>query len=236
MDDDFKYLSLDPKKINETITKLSIRIDERFPGSGLYLVSRKLLSVGERAEDQVKWFAKPIIGLRVAIAVLILLMLTAIVVTITQLSTPSLNIGVIEFIQVLESGINDLVLIAIAIFFLVSIEKRLKRHRALKAIHELRAIAHIIDMHQLTKDPDRLLWESKGLVAPKGNMSAFLLTRYLDYCSELLSLVGKVSVVYVQDLDDPVALSAVNEIENLTTGLSRKIWQKLITLHRGADF
>ena len=28
--------------------------------------------------------------------------------------------------------------------------------RALKAIHELRSIAHIIDMHQLTKDPERI--------------------------------------------------------------------------------
>ena len=28
------------------------------------------------------------------------------------------------------------------------------RKRALAAIHELRAMAHIVDMHQLTKDPE----------------------------------------------------------------------------------
>ena len=40
-----------------------------------------------------------------------------------------------------------------ALFFLVSIQARLKRRRALAALHELRTIIHVIDMHQLTKDP-----------------------------------------------------------------------------------
>jgi len=37
--------------------------------------------------------------------------------------------------------------------------------------------------------------------------------------------------LYVQKFDDGVALSAVNEIEDLTTGLSRKIWQKIMILN-----
>jgi hypothetical protein len=35
----------------------------------------------------------------------------------------------------------------------------------------------------------------------------------------------------VQKFDDPVALVAVNEVEELTTGLSRKIWQKIMILN-----
>ena len=50
-----------------------------------------------------------------------------------------------------------MVLIGAAIFFLVTLETRVKRRRALAALHELRAIAHIIDMHQLTKDPEWVL-------------------------------------------------------------------------------
>ena len=61
-------------------------------------------------------------------------------------------------------------------------------------------------------------------------MSRFELSRYLDYCSEMLSLTGKVAALYIQDFDDEVALAAVNEVEDLTTGLSRKIWQKLMIL------
>jgi hypothetical protein len=87
-------------------------------------------------------------------------------------------------------------------------------------------------MHQLTKDPERVLrktWESTPS-SPKETMSPFLLTRYLDYCSEMLSILGKIAALYVQNFDDEVALAAVNEIEGLTTGLSRKIWQKIMIL------
>ena len=38
------------------------------------------------------------------------------------------------------------------------------------------------------------------------------------------------AALYIQDFDDEVALAAVNEVEDLTTGLSRKIWQKLMIL------
>jgi hypothetical protein len=36
----------------------------------------------------------------------------------------------------------------------------------------------------------------------------------------------------VQKFDDPVTISAVNEVENLTNGLSRKIWQKIMIFDR----
>lgn len=68
-------------------------------------------------------------------------------------------------------------------------------------------------------------------------MTRFELARYLDYASEMLSLTSKIAALYVQYFDDRVALQAVNEIENLTTGLSRKIWQKVMiidTVGRGS--
>ncbi len=79
---------------------------------------------------------------------------------------------------------------------------------------ELRAIAHIVDMHQLTKDPEWVLMRGQetGVVARRA-MSAFELGRYLDYCSEMLALTGKVAAVYIQRFEDPVALQAVNEVE-----------------------
>jgi hypothetical protein len=62
-------------------------------------------------------------------------------------------------------------------------------------------------------------------------LDAFLLGRYLDYCSELLALTGKIAAVYLNHFDDPVMVSSVNEVETLTTDLSRKIWQKIMILH-----
>jgi hypothetical protein len=138
----------------------------------------------------------------------------------------------VQFVQVLESGINDVVFVGVAIFFLLTMEARKKRRRALSALHELRAIAHVIDMHQLTKDPEWVLARGRetGILAAR-SMTLFELSRYLDYCSEALSLTGKVAALYVQRFDDAVALQAVNEVEELTTGLSRKIWQKLTVLY-----
>jgi len=222
------YQQLDATKITETVITLSQRIDERFPDSGLHKVCEQLVSISQRAQMQAQWIDKPILSLRIVAGVLITLILAALISTLSAVNPTPKTMTVIQFIPVLESAINDIVLIAIAIFFLATLERRFKRHRALRAIHELRAIAHIIDMHQLNKDPVRLHWESKGILEPKHSITPVLMTRYLDYCSELLSIVGKIAVLYVQSFNDPVALSAVNEVEQLTTGLSRKIWQKLM--------
>ena len=126
-----------------------------------------------------------------------------------------------ELVQVVESGVNDLILLGAAFYFLVSLENRLKRRKALRALHRLRSQAHIIDMHQLTKDPIRVLVQGPNtLSSPRENMTAFELIRYLDYCSEMLSFIGKIAALYVQNFDDSVALATVDEIQNLTTGLS----------------
>ncbi|MGE3804023.1 MAG: hypothetical protein AB7K24_05045, partial [Gemmataceae bacterium] len=100
-------------------------------------------------------------------------------------------------------------------------------------IHELRAIAHLVDMHQLTKDPDRLGRQSIDVAGQ--NLDAITMGRYLAYCTELLALLSKIAQIYVQDFPDGTAMAAVDQFENLSTGLSSKIWQKLMMLERLRD-
>jgi len=89
----------------------------------------------------------------------------------------------------------------------------------------------VIDMHQLAKDPERLQQDFEPTESsPEVALTPFLLGRYLNYCGDLLALVGKVAAYYLASVQDAVVLSAVNEIEELTNGLSRKIWQKLMLL------
>ena len=86
-------------------------------------------------------------------------------------------------------------------------------------------------MHQLHKDPERIL--NRGELAPstpKLDMTPFELSRYLDYCSELLSFTGIIAGYYAQNSSDAVLVDAVSDIEGLTNGISRKIWQKLMIL------
>ena len=135
------------------------------------------------------------------------------------------------FLQVVEAGLNDLILIGAALAFLMTVETRVKRRRALKALHELRSLAHVIDMHQLTKDPERLLLPGRDTASsPQRTLSPFELGRYLDYCSELLAILSKIAALYAERFDDSVALAAIDELEALTNGLSRKIWQKVMIL------
>jgi hypothetical protein len=51
--------------------------------------------------------------------------------------------------------------------------------------------------------------------------------RYLDYCSEMLSLTAKLAALYAEKLSDPVVVDTVGDIERLTSDLSSKIWQKI---------
>ena len=69
----------------------------------------------------------------------------------------------------------------------------------------------------------------------KRQLTPFLLSRYLDYCTELLALISMISAIYVQRFDDAQTMEAAGGIEALTVGLSRKIWQKISLLDRDLD-
>ncbi len=68
--------------------------------------------------------------------------------------------------------------------------------------------------------------------SPTRDLTQFQLLRYLDYCSEVLALTSKVAALYLEAFEDSVLIGAVNEVENLVSGLSRKIWQKIMILDR----
>ena len=88
--------------------------------------------------------------------------------------------------------------------------------------------------HEFPLDADVVYLNHAGVAPwPRRTMTAFELNRYLDYCSELLSLTSKLAALYVQDFNDPVVLSAVSEVETLCGGLAGKIWQKITMLEPG---
>jgi len=224
------YRRLDSQKIIETVHALQRRIDNRFPGSGLGKVVAELLKVAEETVARAHWIQRPHLPLRLAAVLLslsILALLTGLLVNIRQFHMEDYT----NFIQALDASISSMVFIGAALLFLINWEHRIKRNRALRAIHELRALAHIIDMHQLTKDPESYFSQNPpGGVPPKRAMTPFDLNRYLDYCADGLALISKIAALYVQGFQDPVLLDAVDDVEDLTAGFSRKIWQKLTIL------
>lgn len=227
------YRNLDPDEIVRTVGRLKERVEQRFPGSGLAAVAMELHHVALDVVARTESINRPHLLLRTCSTLTVAGFAGALAAVLYRLRLDPGEWTWLSVIQVLESAINDVVLLGAGLFFLMTLETRIKRRRAIKAIHELRSLAHIIDMHQLTKDPHVLLDEGPRTAAsPERTLSRFQLARYLDYCSEMLSLLGKLAALYVQRFDDPVALAAVDGVEDLTTGLSRKIWQKIAVLER----
>jgi len=227
-------LALDPGKIVETITLLRRRIDERFPGSGLGRVCATLLDIGERTRERLDWVDRPNIWLRAGTGLMALLLGLGAVAALWALIQAVRAMGVtdpLSLVEAVESGIQEMVFVAVALVFLLTAEGRLKRKRALGFIRELRALAHVVDMHQLTKDPHRLTASNPDTASsPRRTLTKQELGRYLDYCSEMLSLTSKIAALYAERFNDAVILQAVDEVEDLTSGLSGKMWQKIMML------
>lgn len=224
---------LDPEKILATAQVLRARIDERFPGAGLVDVADQLVELASRARATCEELARPNLRLRVASGVVIALLLVTLVAGASAAVSSSAagRLSLAELIQAFEAGANDLVLLGAAIYFFVSFETRFKRGKVVKALHQLRTLAHIIDAHQLTKRPDLAGHDERATKSsPARSLTPFELDRYLDYCTEMLALTGKIAALYGDGFSDGEALEAVNEVEELTVNLQSKIWQKLILL------
>jgi hypothetical protein len=222
-----KYRSLDAPLIIQSLELLVRRIEERFPGAGLASVCRDLTSLAKETNEKSRKINRTNVFLRLLIWVAILagVALLVAVAGIIFTSTKA-NDDLFGTLQGVDSGFNIVVLMGATLYFISSLETRLKQRRALNAIHEFRSIVHVIDMHQLTKDPS-MMGAARTSSSPGRDLTPFELVRYLDYCSEMLSLTAKLAALYAEKLSDPVVLEAVGDIERLTSDLSGKIWQKI---------
>ncbi len=199
-------------------------------------MSAELVLITSEARERAGWLTRPNLWLRTGAIFLGVLLACVPFVTfyIGVKRIHDVASSIAELAQGIDAGVNEAILLTAAIYFLVTIETRMKRGRALKALHELRSLAHIIDMHQLTKDPEMFAseYEPTNASPERSELTPFQLERYLDYCSEMLAVLSKVAALYVQHLQDETVLRAVDEVENLASGLSRKIWQKITILDR----
>jgi len=226
------FRRLDPERTVATVAQLARRIEERFPESGLVQVCQELLAIARETRVTAERIARPLVALRLVVGAVLVGILGVLGYTLAQVELDIETRSAADLVQVLEASMNAVALMGAALFFLVTIENRVKRSRALAALHELRSMAHVIDMHQLTKDPKIPGVESIDTPSsPQRTFDDFQLARYLDYCSEMLSLLGKIAAMYAQTSADREVSAAVNEIETLTSGLTRQIWEKIQAIH-----
>lgn len=227
------FLALEPRKLIETVERLHRRVGERFPESGLSRICGELAGVAKLADTRVLRIERPHLGLRFAIGASAVLGLALLFYLFSIIDFRNESDNIFGVIQGIDAAFNIVVLLGALLIFLLKLEEAGKRRFALKDLHELRSIAHVIDMHQLTKDPGMTNHVGGSTPSsPKRTLSPFELSRYLDYCTEMLSLTGKIAALYAQGTRDATVLATANDLEQLTANLSEKIWQKLAIIQQ----
>ncbi|MGE0279316.1 MAG: hypothetical protein AB7P20_01705 [Rhizobiaceae bacterium] len=224
------YRSLDPERIIATAERLRTRIVERFPESSLRGVANELVDLSRDLAVEAERLKAPIWWLRILVGLAILAGASVFlfVGTVLPFDRISGNSNVVESVQGIEASLNTIILAGIGLLALMRTEERIKRKKVFTQLHGLRSLIHVVDMHQLTKDPAALSPSFQRTEhSPQRMTNADDLARYLDYCSEMLSITGKLAALFAQAVNDEVVIEAVNDVEELASNLSRKIWQKI---------
>lgn len=224
---------LEPVPVIETARRLCDRIHARFPDRGIHRVAQELAALTEQVANTsagsrrrsrlVRGGSHTVIGLVVAVAVV------AFGFAVEAALTEAPDNG-LDWLPLIESAVNDLVFVAIAVVVLHSLPERVQRTDLLAKLHRLRSLAHIIDMHQLTKEPESLRDAFARGTDTEVDLTPEQVEYYLEYCTELLSIVSKAAALCAEESQDDVVLNTVSTIETLTMGMSRKVWQKIALL------
>ena len=230
-----EQLKVEP--VRRTVALLHDRIRARFPYRGLRQACADLLSlideVGAVSETTQARVRRARLWSRGLMVVILAATLVALVLAVRDATFSDHRLRTsLDWLPLIQTVIGDLVYAGIAVFFLYSFPERIRRDRTLALLHQLRSMAHVIDMHQLTKDPEMLRESFRPTsVSRPLDLSRDEMERYFEYCSEMLSLVGKTAALCAEESRDVVVLETVSTIESLTVGMSRKIWQKISILN-----
>jgi len=226
------YRRLSPEKLVESVDKMAKQIEGDFAESGLSKVAKQIAVETRETIVLGKELIRPLWLLRIGCGILIILALVWPLILAPFLKFKETFTSLADFMEATDAGLHMIIVIGAGIVFLVTLEARIKRNKALHSLAELRSLAHIIDMHQITKDPGV---DTRKVRKQRTVNSDAELAVYLDHASDLLSILGKLAAYHVQDINDRVVLDAVNEIETLTNALSRKLWQKVMIINHIAD-
>ena len=221
------YHSLDPSKIIGTLEVLSRRICERFPATRSGEGQLVLTDVARATSARVDTLARPNYTLRLFVGLILLAgVALARLAWLTRASPRNFDRADQRHAGASTAATSLLIVFGGGAFYLWTLEGRWRRDRAMKGLHELRSIIHVIDMHQLTKDPSAF-GAPRTSSSPDRSMTPHQLLRYLGYCSELLSLASKVAALYADKLRDPAHRRCRRRHRAPDSNLCQKIWQKI---------
>ncbi len=202
--------------LSETATSIHRRIVERFPQANLRNLAASVAIKVENVADAAKRDFAP----RWFITLVLFLLVTAVLSAAGWgLYRMGLHFGSpdwTELVQSADAALQMILVIGVAVWSLLSLGHKLQRSRQLAYLESLREFIHLLDLHQLEKDPDRLSRRPDENTSSSPKMehvsTAFLMGRYLDYVSELLAVVATMAAYYAANARDEVVLGVVREI------------------------
>ena len=151
----------------------------------------------------------------------------------THLINAHLEFGNIsDLFEAADAGFNMLVGLAGVLWFLVTIDARVKRKQALAHIGELLEFIQIIDVTQLYYTPE--LYKSNA--SPDSTRSRFDHT-YLLFCNEMLGVIGNLAPLYTRGNMDDSVWRATSDVIMLANAIQGRLFAKseAIRLANDAD-
>ena len=215
MKSSYSHINID--HVVSTIDELHEHTLKHFPNRGIVKLSSEIRCFAQNQRCIIDKILRPIYYLRVGLFSIFTIGAALLSYWLYKIYNQKIFFDA----QTLEAFINIIIFVSAGTWFLLNLETRIKRNKILHQLNKLRSFGHILDMHQLTKDP---------YFEDEMNMNGKELIRYLDYCADYLSCCGKIAANYLEYSDDPVVINAVNDFESLTGQFNRKIWQKISIL------
>ncbi len=230
------HLSAD--RVRATVVALQERVSARFPRHHLAAVAGQLTGmvdqVSQHTRDKHLRVARATVAARTVAAVALLLAVGVLTLALSAVLAQRPG-DVTTWIPLVESVINTAVFIAIAFLFLWAFPERRERKGLLALLHQLRSLAHVLDMHHIGLGPEQTAPDVSG--APQGDPAPGELTptqlyAYLGYCTELFSLIATCGALCAERSSDSTVLQTVSDVETLTTELSGTVYRKMELLTR----
>lgn len=212
-----KNRKLRPDKLIATSLELAKWIRLEFPKAHLSDVADDVYALTTEAVAKAKNIARPMYWLRALLTLAFAGLAGGVYWHYTNHTEQ-------EFMDLLHSLKPLGAFVGGAVLFVITLETRVKRWKALKAIHELQSVVHIIDMHQLGKDPIIEKFRDDPEEHDKK------IDQYLHCCTAMISIASKIGQLYIDHFYDAAATTAVNEFEAVATGTTQKIWSKILHL------
>lgn len=230
---------LNLKRLADAVDDLRVRITETFPESGLCHNAGLVLDFARQVEREGMTMVKVPSWIRFiswvgGFAVVGTLFLSGLYVVKTESGIETLP----NFLQALSAVITVFAGATAGFFTMRSIEQSQVRSLAMAKLKTLREMAHVIDMLQLSKSPVAIMFpleHQDGIGAARSNKPTLTLAemfQYLTYCGELAALIGKLAVVYLSWVHDPIVLATIDDVEDLCSDLERKMLSKLLLIEQ----